>query len=173
MLKSIGIFAMTLVLLCASASAKMTKAEFDENEARWLAITACEEACNQGRFGLMAVMMVVMERMLDPEFPDTVARVVTQKLNGVCQFSYFCDGRPDTPVAKGMITKAKYESLLRLARYFIANRQKALDEAYATGISLPRCSRWYHKVGISLKSWWRTKVYPVVQIKDHVFYCER
>ncbi|RKR03381.1 spore germination cell wall hydrolase CwlJ-like protein [Kushneria sinocarnis] len=43
-----------------------------------------------------AVAEVVMNRLGSPEFPDTVCGVVRQgSEQGSCQFSWWCDGRPD------------------------------------------------------------------------------
>lgn len=45
---------------------------------------------------MQAVANVVMNRLGRPEFPDTVCGVVKQgQESGACQFSWWCDGRPD------------------------------------------------------------------------------
>ena len=54
------------------------------------------EAKGEGERGMSAVAAVVMNRLADPAFPKTVCAVVTQgKETGACQFSWWCDGRPD------------------------------------------------------------------------------
>ena len=46
--------------------------------------------------GMQAVASVVMNRLGQPGFPDTVCGVVKQgQESGSCQFSWWCDGRPD------------------------------------------------------------------------------
>jgi spore germination cell wall hydrolase CwlJ-like protein len=61
-----------------------------------LARTIYWEAKGEGDAGMSAVAAVVMNRLADPDFPKTVCAVVTQgKETGACQFSWWCDGRPD------------------------------------------------------------------------------
>lgn len=50
------------------------------------------EARGTGDHGTRAVAHVVMNRARDPKFPDSVCGVVGED----CQFSYRCDGRPET-----------------------------------------------------------------------------
>jgi len=50
----------------------------------------------KGEAGMTAVASVVMNRLAAPSFPTTVCAVVTQgRENATCQFSWWCDGRPD------------------------------------------------------------------------------
>jgi spore germination cell wall hydrolase CwlJ-like protein len=61
-----------------------------------LARTIYWEAKGEGREGMAAVAAVVMNRLADPAFPKTVCDVVTQgRAAKACQFSWWCDGRPD------------------------------------------------------------------------------
>lgn len=46
--------------------------------------------------GMEAVASVVMNRLGRPDFPDSVCGIVKQgQESGACQFSWWCDGRPD------------------------------------------------------------------------------
>ena len=55
---------------------------------------------------MLAVGQVVLNRLAHPKYPKTIREVVTQAhLNAAgrpirnrCQFSWYCDGRPDTPI---------------------------------------------------------------------------
>ncbi|WP_191060704.1 cell wall hydrolase [Geminicoccus harenae] len=61
-----------------------------------LARTIYWEAKGEGEAGMTAVAAVVMNRLADPAFPKTVCAVVTDgRENATCQFSWWCDGRPD------------------------------------------------------------------------------
>ena len=58
------------------------------------------EARNQSEYGKFAVANVTMNRVKDPRFPNTICDVVFQgprvkKRVGGCQFSWYCDGKPD------------------------------------------------------------------------------
>ena len=63
------------------------------------------EGKNQSMLGEFAVAQVVMNRVEDSRFPDTVCEVVKQGLTyrngkvviGKCQFSWYCDGKSDEP----------------------------------------------------------------------------
>ena len=63
-------------------------------------------ANNQSMLGQIAVGQVVMNRVEDSRFPDTVCEVVKQAVTykgtdkpvlHKCQFSWYCDGKKDEP----------------------------------------------------------------------------
>jgi spore germination cell wall hydrolase CwlJ-like protein len=55
------------------------------------------ESKGLAREKMEAVASVVMNRLADEAFPNTVCDVVKQgSESGPCQFSWWCDGRPDT-----------------------------------------------------------------------------
>ena len=58
-----------------------------------MALNMYHEARGEGRLGMLAVGWVVLNRMADKSYPDTVAGVIYQG----CQFSWVCDGRSDRP----------------------------------------------------------------------------
>ena len=71
-----------------------------------LALNTYHEAKNQSMIGQIATAQVVMNRVADSRYPNTVCEVVKQgpKYKGSdvpvrhkCQFSWFCDGKDDTP----------------------------------------------------------------------------
>lgn len=54
------------------------------------------EARGEGWRGMLAVGVVVRNRVRDPRYPGTVCAVVHQRArNRVCAFSYYCDGLPE------------------------------------------------------------------------------
>ena len=71
-----------------------------------LALNIYHEAKNQSFVGQMAVAQVVMNRVADSRFPDTVCEVVKEAVTykgtnkpvlHKCQFSWYCDGKKDEP----------------------------------------------------------------------------
>ena len=71
-----------------------------------LALNTYHEAKNQSMVGQVATAQVVMNRVADSRYPNTVCEVVKQgpKYKGSdvpvrhkCQFSWFCDGKSDEP----------------------------------------------------------------------------
>ena len=69
-----------------------------------LATNIYHEARNEGLTGQRAVAWATMNRVESPKYPNSVCDVVYQaelNENGVplknrCQFSFYCDGKPDT-----------------------------------------------------------------------------
>ena len=69
------------------------------------------EARNQGLAGQLAVVNVVVNRVADSRYPDTICEVVKQgptrlswkgtgeliPIRNRCQFSWYCDGKSDIP----------------------------------------------------------------------------
>ena len=69
-----------------------------EGELSCLAQTLYWEAKTEGRSGMVAVGWVILNRMRDGEYPRSVCGVVKQgREKPGCQFSYWCDGKSDTP----------------------------------------------------------------------------
>jgi len=69
-----------------------------------LALNIYYEARNQPIDGQVAVAHVVLTRVADPRFPNDPCKVIKEGpvRNGLpvinrCQFSWYCDGRSDTP----------------------------------------------------------------------------
>ena len=71
-----------------------------------MAFNIYHEANNQSMLGQIAVGQVVMNRVEDSRFPDTVCEVVKQAVTykgtdkpvlHKCQFSWYCDGKKDDP----------------------------------------------------------------------------
>lgn len=89
-----------------------TSASFDVKSRDCLADAIYHEAKNTGAVGLQAVGHVVMNRVRDREFPNTVCGVVRQGENsGRCQFSFRCDGiaetYPDRPAHRRALSLAE------------------------------------------------------------------
>ena len=76
-----------------------------------LALNTYHEAKNQSMIGQVATAQVVMNRVADSRFPNTVCEVVKQgptrpswedpnkeyPIRNRCQFSWYCDGKSDEP----------------------------------------------------------------------------
>ena len=71
-----------------------------------MAVNIYHEAGNQSMIGQMAVGQVVLNRVADDRFPNTVCEVVKQAVTyknsnkpvrWKCQFTWYCDGKKDEP----------------------------------------------------------------------------
>ena len=143
-------------------------ASYDENGERFcLAQNIYFESANQSFAGRLAVANVVMNRVEDPQFPNSVCEVVYQAeweenwkgnmlpVKNRCQFSWFCDGKSDTPRNKKI-----YNRMYGLAGAILSNEISFLD---ITG-----GATHYHADYVS-PAWAKTKT-KTVEIQDHIFY---
>jgi N-acetylmuramoyl-L-alanine amidase len=87
-----------IIALVATALAAVPPNAASESEARCLALTLYWEAREEGRDGMLAVGWVVLNRLRSAKFPSTICQVVRQGgASAPCQFSFWCDGKPDQP----------------------------------------------------------------------------
>lgn len=113
------------------------------------------EARGEPILGQYAVAEVVMNRVDDPAFPDTVCAVTADDRGPKdhdCQFSYMCDGKPEhmrDPVAR--------RQALRIA-YIVGSRVTNI-----TGGAL-----FFHARGT--RPYWATKFTPAYVMGNHLFY---
>jgi N-acetylmuramoyl-L-alanine amidase len=141
-----------LLLLCSLAGAAVPAHadNFTAHDIRVLALNMYHEARGEGALGMLAVGWVVLNRVADRSYPDTVPDVVYQG----CQFSWVCDDIPDRPR-----DPRSWRRALELAYHLI--RRPTVDPT--------RGAMWYHA------SWVRDpklgdRVAEVARIGRHVFY---
>lgn len=127
------------------------------------------EAGNQPLIGKIAVAAVILNRVYSMDYPDSICEVVHEgpireswKKNGVffpiknkCQFSYYCDGRSDTPKYG-----PTWDDCLMVANWATYNIDGIFDHVegathYHASYTLP---------------FWASHMQRVVQIEDHIFY---
>ena len=108
-----------------------------------------------------------MNRVADPQFPDNVCDVVYQAKEykkswktgemipkrGMCQFSWFCDGKPDIP--QDSVT---WMASLKLADEYLSTEQMDITEG----------ALWYHADYIY--PYWADHLEEVCRINNHIFY---
>lgn len=114
------------------------------------------EARSESELGQVAVAKVVLNRVKDPEYPNTICGVVYQGSGrrNSCQFSFACDGLPDDVKSAAAWSKAK-----RLAKKVIAGDAKVAALTTATN---------YHADYVNPK--WAKSMKRLIKIGRHVFY---
>lgn len=129
-------------------------------EIKCLADNIYFEARSESIDGQEAVAWVTINRRDAGGFRNTICEVVKQKWrndNGVyiCQFSWYCDGKSDTP-----IDYAAYDIAEKLAEDLYYNFRKLDDPTVG--------STYYHATYVSPA--WRSMFERVAHIGKHVFY---
>ena len=129
-----------------------------------LALNTYHEAKNQSMIGQVATAQVVMNRVADSRYPNTVCEVVKQgpKYKGSdvpvrhkCQFSWFCDGKSDEPKRDSKEWRMAQE----YARIVLSGR---------IVLDVTEGATHYHATYVK-PSWARTKT-RTTRIEKHIFY---
>ena len=126
-----------------------------------LALNVYFEARSESMASQLAVSLVVMNRVKDHRFPNTVCGVVKQGLTykndkvvlGKCQFSWYCDGKTDKPNNKQAWLKAQQVASI------------VLDGSM---VDFTEGSTHYHAYYVYPS--WRTTKTKVTRIDSHIFY---
>ena len=129
-----------------------------------LALNTYHEAKNQSMIGQVATAQVVMNRVADRRYPNTVCEVVKQgpKYKGSdvpvrhkCQFSWFCDGKSDEPKKDSKEWRMAQE----YARIVLSGR---------IVLDVTEGATHYHATYVK-PSWAKTNT-RTTRIESHIFY---
>lgn len=112
------------------------------------------EGRNQPWVGQVAVAQVTLNRVESASFPNTICEVVKQQKGNICQFSWYCDGKSDSPK-----DAKNYETATKVA---IQVYSGTIPDV--TGGAL-----WYHATYIK-KPFWAYTFKEKVRINEHIFY---
>ena len=133
-----------------------------------LALNTYHEAKNQSLVGQIATAQVVMNRVEDNRFPNTICEVVKEgptrpswedpnkeyPIRHRCQFSWYCDGKDDTPKNEKAWRKAQDVAFLVL-----------YDKIK---LDVTEGATHYHADYV-YPAWRKTKT-RTIEIEDHIFY---
>ncbi|MFN0115313.1 MAG: cell wall hydrolase [Paracoccaceae bacterium] len=116
------------------------------------------EARGESLKGQVAVAEVVLNRAASPDFPGTICAVVEQGARDGeegCQFSYTCDGRPDT-----VTDRAAFADARRIAALLIGGAERRLTGG----------ATYFHNA--SVRPAWAVRFVRTAVIGGHSFYRE-
>ncbi len=123
------------------------------------------EARDQRTASHVAVSLVVLNRVNDPRYPNTICEVIYQgptyswkpdfPVRNKCQFSWYCDGKSDKPKELEAWNEA-----LKIASLILSHKSYLLD--FTEG------STHYHATHI--KPHWADHLTRIAQIEGHIFY---
>jgi spore germination cell wall hydrolase CwlJ-like protein len=140
-------------------SAATSPASEQARQLRCLAEGIYFEARSEPISGKLAVGRVILNRVKSKAYPDTICDVVYQnrERRNRCQFSFACDGKPDT-----IKERAEWNEILLHAAWLMADGAK-------DGIpSKLQVSTHYHADYVS--PGWSKRLTLAGQIGRHVFY---
>jgi spore germination cell wall hydrolase CwlJ-like protein len=129
-----------------------------QEELECLALAVYHESRNQPILGQMATASVVLNRAKSSGFPDQICGVIKDGGSvAPCQFSWYCDGKPDTPyeIAPWRTAKAVAEFVLDHREVDMLN---GADHFHDTSIDPPG---------------WASRMTRVARIGDTIYYASR
>ena len=112
------------------------------------------EARGESEIGKRAVGYVVLNRVGSPKFPDTVCGVIRQGgPQPPCQFSWYCDGRADTPKEPQAWAEA----------------QRVAAEVISRSVPDPtHGAQYFHNR--NAQPAWKDKFKSTAEIQGHIYY---
>jgi spore germination cell wall hydrolase CwlJ-like protein len=160
--KVLGILIVIAILLLATKAIALG----EDRQRICLAENIYFEAGNQPFSGKLAVANVVLNRVESSQFPNTICEVVKQTkkyreswrtgelipVRGQCQFTWFCDGKPDEPKDSNTLLES-----FRVA-----------DIAMTNEIDITNGALFYH--ADYSNPYWSDNLERLVQIETHIFY---
>jgi spore germination cell wall hydrolase CwlJ-like protein len=160
--KVLGILIVIAILLLATKAIALG----EDRQRTCLAENIYFEAGNQPFSGKLAVANVVLNRVESSQFPNTICEVVKQTkkyreswrtgelipVRGQCQFTWFCDGKPDEPKDSNTLLES-----FRVA-----------DIAMTNEIDITNGALFYH--ADYSNPYWSDNLERLVQIETHIFY---
>ena len=116
------------------------------------------EARSESELGQLAVAKVILNRVKDPEYPNTICGVVYQGSGrrNSCQFSFACDGLPDDVRSASSWAQSK-----RVAQKALTGDAKVAAIGSATN---------YHADYVRPK--WAKSMKRLIKIGRHIFYTD-
>ncbi len=131
------------------------------SEVKCLATAIYFEARGEPQRGQIAVAQVVLNRLKNPAYPNTICAVVYQNKNkrNRCQFSFACDGRPDR-----ITNRTAWSSSTALAT-------KILNDDRTMFLSDVGAATHYHANYVRPR--WARAMKKVDKIGRHIFYKTR
>lgn len=135
----------------------------DKEDLHCLSLNVYFEARNDNLKGQHAVAMVVMNRVLNLNYPDTVCEVIkhtrVHRLHG-CQFSWYCDGLKDTPDLSNTLEREAWRRAKMVAENVVKGN---FEQPYIPATH-------YHST--SVDPYWSDSMEFLSLIGQHKFYGE-
>jgi spore germination cell wall hydrolase CwlJ-like protein len=122
-----------------------------------LAMAVYYEARGEPAVAQLAVAEVVVNRVVSPMFPNNVCDVVKEDRGPRrwdCQFSFWCDGKPERPKEIEAWSTAR-----------------DIAEMALSGVRVGHNATHYHSTSVKPK--WAKNMTPVATFGSHIFYVDK
>lgn len=134
-----------------------------EEQLQCMALNIYHEARSDSALGQEAVGMVTMNRVYSDKYPDTICDVVYQAhvnskgnpIRNKCQFSWYCDGKNDTPRDTVKFLEAKTHA-------------KWVMDNYGIERDITDGALMYHASYVN--PYWSKSYTKTSRIESHIFY---
>ncbi len=140
----------------AAGTAPSSAAAMSADERELFALNLYHEARSEGRDGMIAVGWVVLNRMADPVYPDSITGVINQRRGGNCEWGWTCDGRSDQP------TEADMWVLAQEVTELMAGPGRPADPTMG--------ALWFHETFRPQPGWMGSQVRRTATLGNHHFY---
>ena len=122
-----------------------------------MALNIFFEARSEPIQGQIAVAEVTLNRVASDDYPNTICEVVLQENSQGCQFSWWCDGKSDSPKEHNSFQTSK-----SLAKLMIHEGQ------YISVVG----DEVTHYHSTSVEPYWADKMVKIEQVGKHIFYAK-
>ena len=150
-----------LLLLIPSISGVTSDNSIDPKQIECLSEALYFEARSESEKGQRAIAEVILNRVLNKSYPNTICTVVWEAKfypsGGIdlhsCQFSYYCDGKPED---------------YKEGNAFVSTYTLSYSIMESTATNLTQGATHYHSVNSN--PYWTASLVLTTQIGDHLFY---
>ncbi len=158
-----------VVLPEAIPDAETVLVQLDQSEFECMRANMYYEARNQrSDDAYIAVGYTVLNRVASKRYPDSICGVISQarrdsKGNPIrhkCQFSWYCDGKPDVPNLNNVLERRAWERATELAAAVMRNE---VDNPIGN-------ATMYHATYVNPH--WKHAYHKVATIETHIFYSQ-
>ncbi len=147
-------FLILCMLVSGCAFSERANASQNKRSKDCLSLAMYWEARGEGAVGMAAVGAVVLNRVEDDRFPNSVCGVIFEGgEHPPCQFSWWCDGQSDKPT-----NRKQWQAAVRVADTLL--RRDFRDPT--------RGALYFHST--SVRSNWHATRKRTTQIGNHIFY---
>lgn len=155
----IGAQALLMLILQKNELELAEPEKINAQQAYCLALNIYQEARGEPLEGKVAVASVVKNRVKNKHYPNTYCKVVQQRRGNICQFSWYCEGKPE-PYFRSMelpdaqAFKIAVEITLKVMDNIIIDNTDGSTHFHASYV----------------QPYWSNSLVHTVQYGDHIFY---